>query len=96
MCPEDACRTLDFDRQLLAALHAWQRPWLDAFFVAATWLGSILVLLPLALAAAWRLWRDGRPGSALFPPLAAAAVGISSLVWMVVLIVEIGRFTLSA
>ena len=37
---------------------------------AATWLGSIVVLLPLALALAWRYRRLGRPGAALLLPLA--------------------------
>jgi membrane-associated phospholipid phosphatase len=76
VCPGGDCRALDFDRQLLTALYAWQRPWLDAFFRAATWLGSILVLLPLSLAVAWRLWRDGRPGSALFLPLATGGAAL--------------------
>jgi undecaprenyl-diphosphatase len=69
VCPDGVCRALDFDRELLAALHALQRPWLDAIMMAATWLGSIAVLLPVTLALAWR-YRRGPPGAALLLPIA--------------------------
>lgn len=70
VCPSGACRVLELDRQLLGALNALQRPWLDAILMSATWLGSIIVLLPAALALAWRYWRRGQPGAALLLPLA--------------------------
>jgi hypothetical protein len=57
VCPNGNCRILEFDRQLLGALHALQQPWLDAILTAATWLGSIDVLLPLAVVLAFRRWR---------------------------------------
>jgi len=72
VCPNGSCRVLEIDRQLLGALNALQRPWLDAILTAATWLGSIGVLLPVALALAWRYRRRGSPGAAL---LLSMAVG---------------------
>ena len=65
VCPDGICRPLDVDRELLAALHALQRPWLDAALKGATWLGSIAVLLPVTLGLAWRYRRRGPPGAAL-------------------------------
>lgn len=70
VCPNGSCRVLELDRQLLGALHALQRPWLDAILTGATWLGSIAVLLPVALALAWRYRRRGPPGAALLLPIA--------------------------
>jgi undecaprenyl-diphosphatase len=70
VCPSGACRVLEFDRQVLGALNALQRPWLDAILTAATWLGSIIVLLPAALALAWRYRHRGQPGAALLLPIA--------------------------
>jgi len=70
VCPNGSCRALELDRQLLGALNALQRPWLDAILTPATWLGSIAVLLPFALALAWRYRRHGQPGAALLLPVA--------------------------
>ena len=70
VCPHGTCRVLELDRQLLWALNALQRPWLDALLTAATWLGSIIVLVPLALALAWRYRRRGQPVAAFLLPLA--------------------------
>ncbi len=70
VCPSGACRVLDLDRQLLGALNALQRPWLDAILMSVTWLGSSIVLVPAALALAWRHRRRGQPGAALLLPIA--------------------------
>lgn len=70
VCPNGTCRVLDLDRHLLGALNALQRPWLDAILTSVTWLGSIAVLLPLALGLAWRYRRRGPPGAALLLPIA--------------------------
>jgi len=78
VCPDGICRALDFDHELLAALHALRRPWLDATFAAATWLGSISVLLPLALALAWRYRRRAQPAAALLLPLAVGGAWLLS------------------
>lgn len=66
----------------LALLHSVRVPWLDSLFVAVTWLGSLVVLLPLALLVWWR-WRDDR--SAAF--VALALVGASALGHLAKLIV---------
>ena len=70
VCPNGSCQVLELDRQLLGALNTLQRPWLDAVLTAATWLGSIALLLPIALGLAWRDQRRGPPGAALLLPLA--------------------------
>jgi len=70
VCPHGICRALGFDREILAALHAVQQPWLNASLAAATWLGSISVLLPLSLALAWRYQSRGQCADALLFPLA--------------------------
>jgi hypothetical protein len=43
-----------WDQAGLALAHAARAPWLDAVFAAITWLGSLAVLLPLALLLWWR------------------------------------------
>lgn len=78
VCPHGTCRVLEFDRQLLGALNALQRPWLDAILTTATWLGSIIVLLPVALALAWRYRRRGPPGAALLLPIAVGGAWLLS------------------
>ena len=70
VCPNGTCRVLELDRQLLGTLNALRQPWLDAILTAATWLGSIIVLLPFALALAWRYRRRGQLGAALLLPIA--------------------------
>ena len=70
VCPNGSCRALEIDRQLLGALNALQRPWLDTILTGATWLGSVAVLLPVALLLAWRYRRRGPPGAALLLPIA--------------------------
>lgn len=69
-CPDGACRALGADRWLLDAFHAARRPWLDAFFAASTWLGSIAVLLPASLAIGWALRHRGDAAAAWRLPLA--------------------------
>jgi undecaprenyl-diphosphatase len=69
-CPDGACRALAPDRWLLEAFHAAREPWLDAFFAAFTWLGSIVVLLPASLALGWAWRRRGDRSSAWRLPLA--------------------------
>ncbi len=58
------------DTQVLELLWSWRQPWLDRGFAALTWLGSILVLLPLALLLAVRT-----KGTARWFPVAALAGG---------------------
>ena len=67
-------RLLDWDHAGLALAHAARAPWLDSLFAAATWLGSLAVLLPLALLVWWRRRGDG--GAAF---VAQALIGASAL-----------------
>lgn len=65
------------DGALLAWLNDWRHPALTAGMGFVTWLGSLLVLLPLALAIGWRGDGSGRRGRALFVP--AAVLGASAV-----------------
>lgn len=70
VCPEGFCRAPGFDQKILGAANALRQPWLDAIISASTWLGSIIVLLPLALALAWRHWRRSQRAEAILLVLA--------------------------
>lgn len=66
---------ISLDNQALALLNAWRQPWLDLIFSLLTWLGSLWLLLPVALShAAWR-WRQASRRQALLP--LAALIGAS-------------------
>jgi undecaprenyl-diphosphatase len=65
---------LAWDQAGLALAHAARAPWLDSVFVVVTWLGSLLVLLPLALLVWWR--RRGERSASF---VALALVGASGL-----------------
>jgi len=71
------------DNAWAALMHAWQQPLLTTAMSGVTWLGSLFVLLPLALALAWRQRSDWR--QRLFPPLAVlGAAGLAqALKWLV-------------
>jgi undecaprenyl-diphosphatase len=76
-----ASELLEHELDGLDALgHTWaeshRSPAADAFFSAATWTGSVAVLLPVCVLAAWLLHRRGRGGAAavLFAPLLAVVV----------------------
>ena len=55
---------LFYDREGLMLANAWRSPWLDGVFLGLTWLGSLMVLLPLGLAIGVLLWRGGHRGEA--------------------------------
>ena len=63
-----------WDQAGLALAHAARAPWLDAVVAAVTWLGSLAVLLPLALLLWWR--RRGERNAAF---VALALIGASAL-----------------
>lgn len=65
-----------FDRAGLNLAHAWRSPWLDAVFLSLTWLGSLYVLLPLAMIAGFLLWRAGQGGAARFLVVALAGAAL--------------------
>lgn len=73
------------DRTLLVWLDAWRSPVFSAIMQAVTWLGSLAVLLPLALVAGW--WADrGSPSrNRFFLPVAVlgAAVIAYLLKWVI-------------
>lgn len=66
-----------FDRQGLMFIGTWHGPWLDAAFLSLTWLGSLIVLLPLVSVAAIWLWRRGAAAEAYF--LALSLIGAAAL-----------------
>jgi membrane-associated phospholipid phosphatase len=78
VCPDGACRVLDFDRRILVWLDALRQPALDAVMSAVTWLGSIVFLLPIALVLAWRRWHLGRHVDALLPAIAVTGTWLLS------------------
>lgn len=69
VCVDAACRASGIDATLLRRLHDAQHPLLSTFFGAATWLGSIAVLMPAALVLAWYFHRRGHRAAALLLPL---------------------------
>lgn len=71
-----------WDAAGLALLHSVRIDWLDSLFLALTWLGSLAVLLPLALLVWWR--RRGDRNTAF---VALALVGASALGHLVKVIV---------
>ena len=72
-----------WDNAGLALAHAALTPWLDSLFAGLTWLGSLAVLLPLALLVWWRRRGDRNAGF-----VALALIGASALGHLAKLIVE--------
>lgn len=70
VCPEGRCIVGDFDRGGLELADALRAGWLDGVMERATWLGSLMLLLPLTLAGALLLLRGQRRREALFVVLA--------------------------
>jgi undecaprenyl-diphosphatase len=67
-CPDNACRHLEWDDAVSAIMRSLQTPVLDELFMALTWLGSLVVLLPVALLLAWILLHRHGPRTACFVP----------------------------
>jgi len=70
VCPDGQCALSGFDRSGLELAHALRNAPLDRLMAGLTWLGSLLLLLPLMGLAAWLLFRDGRRREAGFVMLA--------------------------
>jgi membrane-associated phospholipid phosphatase len=66
LCTADSCRVPAIDAAGLAWWHVRSTPGLDLFFAGITWLGSLWILLPLALLVAWRQNRPTKWGARLF------------------------------
>ena len=74
-----------FDQVLLGVAAAWRAPWLDNFFLAVTWLGSLWLLLPVsALAGLYAYPRAGRLSAVLVVVVPVIVSGICSLLKMMV------------
>jgi undecaprenyl-diphosphatase len=69
--------TLPFDVALMESLGTLRRPWLTDVMLLFTFIGNGLIEVPLALLAAYALWRLGRPRCAkryVFAALSAEVV----------------------
>jgi undecaprenyl-diphosphatase len=77
VCPDGQCGIGDFDRAGLGLAHALRSGWLDAMMQGITWLGSLMLLVPLTVLVAWLLLRSRRRREAGF--LLLALIGSSAL-----------------
>jgi undecaprenyl-diphosphatase len=77
VCPDGHCIIGNFDRAGLGLAHALRSGWLDGVMERVTWLGSLMLLLPLSVVAAWLMLRGRRRREAVF--LALALLGSSAL-----------------
>ena len=71
-CQDNTCAPPLFDRSVLAAMQEWRQPSLDGLMTTVTWLGSIVILLPVSLLLAWSFWRDNNPAAAMLLPLSVS------------------------
>lgn len=78
VCPAGVCGAGEWDRAGLALANGLRSEGLDTLMRAITWLGSLLVLLPLVLLAGAELWRGGRRIEATFAIVALAGASILS------------------
>lgn len=86
VCPAGHCGVPGVDANGLATAHAWRGPALDAAAVAFTWLGSLVLLLPLALLFAWhQSRRGGWVQASLLPLTLAVTAAVSHLAKYLVL-----------
>lgn len=69
VCTGSQCSVPHFDTVVLGFLNDWKSNSLDTFFAAITWLGSLWVLLPIAVLTAWQEYRRSSWRTALFVPL---------------------------
>jgi undecaprenyl-diphosphatase len=73
------------DHTLLGSAAAWRAPWLDEFFLALTWLGSLWLLLPASVLAGFHAYpRVGRISALLVAMLPLVVAGVCSLIKMLV------------
>jgi len=85
VCGDDRCPVTEFDRAGLGAAHALRNQSLDRLMVGVTWLGSLMLLLPLTGLRSWYLFREGRRRESAFIMLAllsASALGYLVKLWV--------------
>jgi undecaprenyl-diphosphatase len=83
VCPQDVCRVTALDWAGEALLSALRTPGLIVVFQVLTWLGSVWVLLPLAL---WFYWHQRAQGRiAAFVPLCLLSSTVAShlIKWLI-------------
>lgn len=79
-CPSGQCWASEFDQAGLGLAADWRSALHDALFMSVTWLGSLLVLLPLALLFAVRLGRRASWRHACLVPFSVlTAAGVAHL-----------------
>ncbi|MDP3539626.1 MAG: phosphatase PAP2 family protein [Azonexus sp.] len=69
LCAGGQCRVPWFDAAVLGLLSDWKSNELDTFFAAITWLGSLWVVVPIAVLMAWKEYWRSSLGACLFVPL---------------------------
>ncbi len=85
VCGADQCAVTAFDRVGLGAAHDLRNRPLDHLMVGVTWLGSLMLLLPLTGLKAWHLFRKGLRRESAFIMLAllsASALGHLTKLWV--------------
>ncbi len=85
VCNGPGCPAQSIDDQILRWFATIRTDWLDRFFLAATWAGSSIILLPLTVAGSLLLASRNRSREALF--LVAAFIGASALTIMAKILV---------
>jgi undecaprenyl-diphosphatase len=84
-CAGGACRVPWIDTAGLGLANQWRTGGLDAFFAAVTWLGSLWVLVPLAVLVAWRETRRSSLRAGLFVPISLlVAAGLAHIAKIIV------------
>lgn len=76
VCSGQQCLVPAMDAGGMATAHAWRTAWLDALARGITWAGSLLVLLPLAIAFAWHRSRRAGWQLASFVPVALLTAAV--------------------
>ncbi len=85
VCGDNRCSVTDFDRVGLGAAHDLRNQSLDRLMMGVTWLGSLMMLLPLMGLRAWYVFREGHRRESAFIMLAllsASAIGHLFKLWV--------------
>ncbi|MBI1283973.1 MAG: phosphatase PAP2 family protein [Thiobacillus sp.] len=85
VCGDDRWSVIEFDRVWLGTAHDLRNQSLDHLMTGVTWLGSLVLLLPLTGLRAWYLFRAGHRRESAFIMLAllgASAIGHLVKLWV--------------